>query len=209
MTRTLLVRAALAVLTLTAVLTGCGTTNSGQAMTASSAPAGQRTDHNQADVTFAQAMIPHHQQAVDMAKFAPTRSSDPKLLSLASRIEQAQGPEIQQMTGWLTAWGAPLTSTGMNMPGTTTGNSMRGMSNSTPMPGMMSDTDMATLQVDKGTEFDRMWLRMMIQHHQGAIDMAKTELAQGSNSDAKALAQKIISAQQAEINEMNGLLSQS
>jgi len=77
------------------------------------------------------------------------------------------------------------------------------------MPGMMSDADTKKLEAAKGAEFDKMWLDMMIKHHQGAVDMAKTELTQGSNADAKALAQKIIDAQQAEITEMQGLLTQS
>ena len=81
--------------------------------------------------------------------------------------------------------------------------SMGGMS----MPGMMSDHDMTVLADDHGTSFDRMWLTMMISHHQGAIDMAKTELAQGQNSAAKQLARNIISAQTAEIATMRKMLS--
>jgi uncharacterized protein (DUF305 family) len=75
------------------------------------------------------------------------------------------------------------------------------------MPGMMPAQDMAKLNQAHGPEFDRMWLQMMIQHHQGAIDMSKTELAQGSNPDAKQLAQRIIGSQQKEIDTMKGLLS--
>jgi len=182
--------------------------------TSSSAPAmsGQQASHNADDVTFAQQMIPHHSQALEMAKLVPSRSTNPKVTDLASRIEKAQDPEIQQMQGWLTTWGAGSTST---MP-STTGESMPGMGTSSmppmtsgSMPGMMSDADMKNLEQAKGAEFDKMWLDMMIKHHQGAIDMAKTELEKGSNADAKALAQKIIDAQQAEITEMQGLLTQS
>lgn len=205
MTRKTLVGTALAVLTLGAVLAGCSSTgtDSGHDMSSVSsttgAPAGQ-AGHNQADVTFAQQMIPHHQQALDMAELVSSRTTNVKVVDLAGRIHKAQDPEIQRMTGWLTTWGAAATSTGMTMPG---------MSNGQSMPGMMSDADMSKLQGMKGVEFDRMWLQMMIQHHQGAIDMAKTELAQGSSADAKTLAQKIIDGQQAEITEMNGLLGQS
>ena len=156
-------------------------------------------DHNAGDVTFAQQMIPHHSQALDMAKLVPSRSTNTKVLDLASRIEKAQDPEIRQMRSWLTAWGA-------GMPGMTQ-EPMPGMSGS--MPGMMSDADLKQLQAAKGAEFDKMWLDMMIKHHQGAIDMAKTELTKGGNADAKALAQKIIDAQQTEITEMQGLLKQS
>jgi uncharacterized protein (DUF305 family) len=169
------------------------------ATSSSAQPAG---DHNADDVTFAQQMIPHHSQALDMAKLVPSRSTNPKVVDLASRIEKAQDPEIQQMQGWLSTWGATTSS----MPGMTH-ESMPGMSGS--MPGMMSGDDMKKLEATKGAEFDKVWLDMMIKHHQGAVDMAKTELAKGGNADAKALAQKIIDAQQAEITEMQGLLTQS
>lgn len=155
---------------------------------------GGNADHNADDVAFAQQMIPHHNQALDMAKLVPSRSTDPKVLDLASRIEKAQDPEIRQMRDWLTAWGAGMTH-----------ESMPGMSGS--MPGMMSDAGLRKLETVKGAEFDRTWLDMMIEHHQGAVVMARTELAKGGNADAKALAGKIIDAQQAEITEMRGLLA--
>ncbi|GHF79747.1 uncharacterized protein (DUF305 family) [Amycolatopsis bartoniae] len=214
MTRKTLVGTALAVLTLGTVLAGCsGNTSSDHDMasmtSSTSAPAGQQGNHNQADVAFAQEMIPHHQQAVTMAKLVPSRTINAKVIDLADRIQKAQDPEIQQMTGWLSTWGAAPATSSMNMPGMTDGQSMPGMSGSNPMPGMMSDADMTKLQGMQGAEFDRMWLQMMVQHHQGAIDMANTELTQGSSPEAKALAQKIITAQQAEITEMNGILGQS
>jgi uncharacterized protein (DUF305 family) len=156
---------------------------------------GACSGNNADDVTFAQQMVPHHSQALDMAKLVPSRSTNPKVIDLASRIEKAQDPEIRQMQGWLGTWGAGTSS-------------MPGMSHE-PMPGMMSGDDMKKLEAVKGAEFDKMWLDMMIQHHQGAIDMAKTELSKGGDADAKALAQKIVDAQQAEITEMRGLLTQS
>ncbi|WP_344861478.1 DUF305 domain-containing protein [Amycolatopsis ultiminotia] len=188
----------------------------------SSAPAPasnqQAAGHNNDDVAFAQQMIPHHKQALDMAKMVSSRSTNPKVVDLANRIDKAQDPEIQQMQGWLNTWGVASSSampdmSGHNMPGMSP-SSMPGMGSSSmpmpggSMPGMMSDADMAKLDTMKGAEFDKMWLGMMIKHHQGAVDMAKTELAKGGNADAKALAQKIIDGQQAEIAEMQGLLSQ-
>ncbi|PKV96141.1 uncharacterized protein (DUF305 family) [Amycolatopsis echigonensis] len=161
------------------------------------APSSQ-AGHNAADVAFAQQMIPHHQQALEMAKMVPSRSSDPKVVDLAGRIDRAQDPEIRQMQGWLKAWGVAATSHAM--PG---GHEMSG---DHPMTGMMSDADMKSLDAAKGPAFDRSWLDMMVKHHQGAVEMAKTELAQGSDAGAKALARKIIEAQQAEIAEMQGLL---
>ncbi|RSD13552.1 DUF305 domain-containing protein [Amycolatopsis eburnea] len=173
-----------------ALLLGACSSNdsmSGMDHTSAQAAAG----HNAGDVTFAQQMVPHHSQALDMAKLVPSRSTNPKVVDLASRIAKAQDPEIQQMQGWLSSWGA----------------GMPGMSHES-MPGMMSGDDVKKLEAAKGAEFDKMWLDMMIKHHQGAVDMARTELSQGSNADAKALAQKIVDAQQAEITEMRGLLTQ-
>jgi uncharacterized protein (DUF305 family) len=160
-------------------------------------------DHTQADVTFAQQMVPHHRQAVEMAKLVPSHSTNQKVLELASQIQQAQDPEIQKMTGWLQTWGAPAPTTGMNMPGM----NMPGMDHGS-MPGMMTSDDMTKLGQVKGAAFDRLWLQMMIQHHQGAVEMAKTELQQGASNEAKQLAQQIIDTQQKEIATMNQLLSQ-
>ena len=119
--------------------------------------------------------------------------------------QQAQGPEIQQLQGFLAAWGAPE-SGGMpnmsqehNMPGMEQ-NGMSGMS------GMMSDQQMQQLEQASGVEFDRMWLQMMIAHHEGAVQMAQTELRDGRNPEAKALAQTIIDAQQTEITQMQEML---
>jgi uncharacterized protein (DUF305 family) len=192
---------------LVALVAGCSSNNmSGMpGMSSSSAApttaAGQASVHNAQDVTFAQQMIPHHTQAVDMAKLVPTRSTNAKIVDLASQIEKAQSPEIQQMQGWLTTWG--VTSSTSSMPGMSSSMSMPGMSGG--VTGGMTDADMQQLAGAKGTQFDSMWLSMMIAHHQGAIDMAKTEVAQGSNAEAKSLAQKIIDGQQAEITEMQGL----
>ncbi|ATY11624.1 DUF305 domain-containing protein [Amycolatopsis sp. AA4] len=181
-----------AVLAASLLLGACG-----NAETSAPAPSAQ-AGHNAADVAFAQQMIPHHQQALEMAKMVPSRSNDPKVVDLAGRIDRAQDPEIRQMQGWLATWGVPATS--HSMPG---GHEMSG---GHAMTGMMSDADMKSLDAAKGPAFDRSWLEMMIKHHQGAVEMAKTELAQGADAGAKALAQRIIDAQQAEIAEMQGLV---
>jgi uncharacterized protein (DUF305 family) len=205
-----LVGTALAVLALGAALTACGD-NASSGMTgrtSTTTSAAQQNDHNSADVAFAQQMIPHHQQALAMAKLVSGRTTNAKVTDLAGRIQKAQDPEIQQMTAWLNQWGAASNTSMGAMPGMST-SAMPGMGDGRPMPGMMSDADMAKLQTVKGGDFDAMWLQMMVQHHQGAIDMAKTELAQGSSTDTKTLAQKIIDGQQAEVTEMQGLLGQS
>ncbi|GAA0503560.1 DUF305 domain-containing protein [Saccharopolyspora thermophila] len=149
---------------------------------------------NAADVAFAQGMIPHHQQAIDMSRLAPERAQSQQVKDLARQIEAAQGPEIHTLSGWLRDWGAPEPHGGMDHGG---------------MGGMMSADEMAQLQAARGTEFDRLFLTMMIRHHEGAVAMARTELAEGRFPAAKQMAQQIIDAQQAEIATMKGLLAQS
>jgi uncharacterized protein (DUF305 family) len=161
-----------------------------------SAPAAA-SQHNDQDVLFAQLMIPHHQQAIEMSEQAATRAAGPEVKELARQIEQAQGPEIKTMTGWLTEWGAEL-------PGE--GGGHGSMGHGSELPGMMSEQDMAKLNGATGAEFDRMFLSMMIEHHEGAIAMAKDERAKGSHAPAKAMAGQIITAQNAEITKMRQLL---
>jgi len=156
---------------------------------------GTSGNHNAADVTFAQDMIPHHRQAVEMAGYVATRSTNPQVKALAQQIEGAQSPEINQMTGWLAAWGQPVTAGS-------------GMSMGSSMHGMMSDSDMSMSQTLDGPAFDKMWLSMMTEHHTGAIDMAKVELAQGRYGDAKTLAQSITTSQAAQVTQMHALLQQ-
>lgn len=182
---------------------------------------------NSGDVAFAQGMIPHHQQAVEMADIAldPARTAGAAVKDLATRIQGAQGPEIQLMTGWLTGWGQPIAMAGMDgmgsvsmegmapgetkapgetMPVAETMAAMEGMSG---MKGMMSADEMTGLEKVTGAEFDKAWLGMMIRHHDGAVGMSKTEQTDGKNVDAIDLAGKIISAQEAEIEEMKKLLA--
>lgn len=167
-------------------LTACGSgDNSG----------GGPSDFNEADVTFAQSMIPHHEQAVRMARMAKMHASTPEVKNLADKIEAAQGPEIKTMQGWLNDWGQDDSF-----------DSMGGMDGQ-DMPGMMSDDDMSRLDVATGPAFDQMFLTMMIDHHTSAIEMAKTEQSKGKNADAKALAKQIEADQTAEIAQMEKLLS--
>ena len=150
---------------------------------------------NDADVTFAQSMIPHHQQAVEMATMAQERASSTEVKQFADKIEAAQGREIDTMTGWLEAWGQEASS-----------DSMSGMDHSgSGMSGTMSEADMKSLGAATGAEFDEMFLTMMIEHHTGAIEMAKTEQRDGENRDAIVLAEKIQADQTAEIAQMEEL----
>ncbi|MFF5205280.1 DUF305 domain-containing protein [Streptosporangium sp. NPDC000396] len=158
------------------------------------------TSFSDIDVMFARMMIEHHKQAVEMAELAETRARSPEVKDLAARIKAAQEPEIATMTGWLSEWGEPSASSGGEGHGMSPGMKGHGV------PGMMSDEDMEELEAATGAEFDRMFLRMMIAHHGGAIEMSKMEQAQGATSRAKELAGTIENAQQAEIQEMQKLL---
>ena len=144
------------------------------------------------DVMFAQMMIPHHQQAIDMADLALEESSGASadVRVLAEQIAKAQGPEIAVMQGWLKSWGA---SSGMPM--------------GHDMTGMMSDADMGELGQAAGPEFDRRWLTMMIEHHEGAITMAENVLERTQDADVEKLASAMVDGQQREIATMKGLLA--
>ena len=192
-----------ATLAATLLLTACGTGDtsglSGSdtgASTKSGAPASKAK--NEADVEFATMMIPHHAQAVAMADVALKQAADPKVKALAQKIKAAQGPEVERMSGWLTGWGE-------RVPGTAGGHDMPGMGAQTG--GMMSAEEMTNLGKATGSAFDRMCLQMMVRHHKGAVDVAKTELAQGANPESKQLAQSIVDSQSAEIAEINSILA--
>ena len=181
-----------------------GMNMSGGSMSSSStATIPANANFNATDVGFAQGMIPHHAQAVEMADMALANTKNSDVLSLARQIKAAQSPEIEKMTSWLKSWGQPVPSTAM---GSMSGHDMSGMDNMM-MDGMMSQADMDRLSTSTGTAFDRLWIELMIQHHEGAVKMAKTEVAGGKNPDAKALAQSIITGQQAEITAMQSLLT--
>ncbi|HSP28376.1 MAG TPA: DUF305 domain-containing protein [Ilumatobacteraceae bacterium] len=189
-------------LALTATLAACGSDDSSSADTttavATEAPTGSGASVtlNDADTEFAQGMIAHHEQAVEMAEIAldPNVGAGAEVTDLATRIQAAQEPEIEQMTAWLTAAGE---STAMDL---SEGHDM------SEMEGMMSAEQMDALVIATGPEFDQMWLEMMIAHHEGAISQSETVKADGSNPDVLVLADQIIIAQQGEIAEMQALL---
>lgn len=188
-------------LALTATLAACGSDDSSSADTAaagSEAPVGSTASAalNAADVEFAQGMIAHHEQAIEMAEIAldPNIGASAEVVDLATRIKGAQDPEVNLMTEWLTAAGEPVAmdaSEGHDM---------------SSMEGMMTAEQMDAMAAMMGPEFDQMWLEMMIAHHEGAIAQSQTVKANGSNADVLALADQIITAQQAEITEMQALL---
>ena len=182
------------------MLAACGSDDPASTNTTTAAQAsGESTNAtalNAADVEFAQGMIAHHEQAIEMAEIAldPNIGASPEVVDLATRIKGAQDPEVQKMTAWLTAAGEPV------MIDSTEGHDM------SSMDGMMTAEQMDAMSASTGTEFDTMWLEMMIAHHQGAISQSQTVKANGSNTDVLALADQIITAQQAEITEMQALL---
>ena len=139
--------------------------------------------HNDADVVFASGMIPHHRQAIEMSNMILTKDGiDPAVTDLARQIKDAQAPEITQMSGWLAGWGANPSPSGMS--GMDHGGDGGG--------GMMGQADMDALEKATGAEAAKLYLTGMIAHHQGAITMAKQEVANGQNPEAKKLARAII-----------------
>ncbi|WP_240629675.1 DUF305 domain-containing protein [Specibacter cremeus] len=148
-------------------------------------------EHNSADTMFAQMMIPHHTQAVQMSDIMLAKSGlDPKITALAKDIKAAQGPEIAKMTGWLTGWAEPTAMAGNH-----------------GMNGMMTGADMDKLRAAQGTEASKLFLSQMIAHHEGAVEMAQSEVIGGKNADAVALAKSIVASQEAEIKDMKDLLA--
>ncbi len=159
-------------------------------------------DHNDGDVMFAQHMIPHHQQAIEMSDIVLAKQDvDPRVTDLAAEIKAAQGPEIEQMRDWLGQWGNP------SMPpveATDGGHDMEGMSGDGM--GMMSDEQMTALKSADGVEASRLFLTGMIAHHEGAIDMAQAEIEDGKFAPAIEMAHAIAKSQQQEVDTMKGLL---
>ena len=182
------------VLTTLALLTGCAQSNT---------VAGSPTDHmskisgdgelaNGEDTMFAQMMIPHHSQAVEISGYAETNTTNPDLLALAAKISAEQQPEIDLMSGWLHEWGIH------DMPVDHMG---------TGEDGMLSDSAIADLKMATGADFDRKFLTGMMAHHQGAIAMAQDVLDGGKNPDVHTLATNIIASQTAEIAQMQEMLT--
>ena len=148
-------------------------------------------DFNDADVAFTMNMIMHHQQAIEMSDLVLEKDGvDQDVVELAEKIKAAQQPEIDTMSGWLDDWGQPFSG-------------MDGMDHSGMM---MSDDAMAALGAASGAEAGPLFLEQMVEHHQGAIDMADEQIADGQNPDAVALAKKIVEDQTAEIAVMQELL---
>ena len=148
-----------------------------------------KSDYTGADIMFLQMMIPHHQQAVDISNLALKTSKDSELLALATTIRDAQTAEIAQMKSWLNEAGADLDM----------GHSMDGMG------GMLDDTELSALAAATGKNFDVLWLKGMIGHHDGAIHMT-TMIRDASNKEIKAFGENVIKDQSAQITQMEAML---
>jgi uncharacterized protein (DUF305 family) len=176
------------------VLASCGSDHDGHS--AATVEVSPDAAFNAADVMFAQGMIPHHQQAIEMADMAldPEVGAGAAVVDLAARIKAGQDPEIAQMTTWLKDWGQPIATD------TSDGHMMDGID------GMLSADEMKDLATRRGDEFDTSWMEGMIRHHEGAITMAEDVAANGKQPEVKALAEQIVAAQRAEIDEMRAQL---
>lgn len=179
------------------VIAGCGTDEEAgrsaeqTAATSTGTASDGSASVNDADRAFTTMMIPHHEQAVEMTALVPDRSDDRAVEELAREIADAQGPEIATMQGWLDDWGVEPMAEGHS---------------GHDMDGMMTEEDMAELRELRGEEFDTRWLEMMIEHHEGAVDMAETEIAEGSQPEVVDLARSVKDAQEEEITEMEEML---
>lgn len=157
------------------LLAGCATNSQDASSTYSSQ-----------DIMFAEMMIPHHEQAIEMSEIAFKNTTNPDVLALSEQIRGAQEPEIEFMKSW---------------PGV---NSMGHMGHT--MMGMLDDNEMEMLRVSTGADFDRLFLEGMIKHHEGAIDMAEM-IVDSANPEVAKLGDSIIASQSAEIQAMKALLS--
>ena len=189
MRRTLLALAAATVL-----VTGCGSSDT----------------HNDADVAFAQQMVPHHEQAVTMSDLAlePDRGDSPEVQALAQQIGSAQHAEIEQMNGWLEEWGEDgAGSEHGNGHGEGHGDDHgTGHDDGAGHEGMLTEEQLDELAAASGTEFDTLWLTSMIEHHEGAITMAQKAVDDGQDPDVRELAEQVVQVQQDEIGVMTELV---
>lgn len=165
-------------------------------------------EHSNQDTMFAQMMIPHHQQAVDMSENLLAKNDIPaNVRDFAQKVIDAQGPEIDQLNAMLSAWGEEPTMSASS-DGMGHGSMGHGSDSGSGMGGMMSEDDMQALDDAQGTEAARLYLEQMTTHHRGAIEMAREEVSGGQNPQAVELAQKIVEDQEAEITQMEEMLKE-
>jgi uncharacterized protein (DUF305 family) len=182
---------------LTLLLGGCGLVTTSDYGTPQSDAGSSETSFSAGELMFAQMMIPHHQQAVEMSDLAMANSTNPEILSLAATIKAGQEPEIEQMQGWLDQTPSIRNPGSMDHGGMDHGGMMMG--------GMATAAQMSELAALRSPQFDDLFLRLMIDHHEGALDMVS--MIQGStNPEVRALAADITRVQKEEIAAMRALL---
>ncbi len=180
--------------------------------------ASQAPAESSADVGFARDMQTHHGQAVQMAMIIRDKTTDPTLRALADDITTSQQHQAGQMYAWLVQWDLPQT--GADPPMTwmsqgshdsTAGHTTTGPQSPPPpgMRGMVMTEQIATLQQATGPAAEQLFLQLMIAHHQGGVTVAKAALQQASRPEVHTLAAAIDTAQSAEIDQLQLLLSQS
>ena len=197
MTLTTAARTAAASLALAAALTGCASQETGTEQPGTAVESPAPAAHNSADAEFAQMMTIHHEGAVEMADLAVEKAQSEEVRGLAEGITAAQGPEIELMTGWLEAWGEDAPDEA----------EMGGMGHGgMEMDGLDQEAAMAEIEGLEGADFDRRFLELMTAHHEGAVEMAESLIEDGENTEARALAEKVIEDQTAEIAEMSALV---
>lgn len=165
------------------------------------------------DVGFARDMRQHHAQAVEMSSLVLDRTNDPAIRTLARDIELTQQQQIGQMYGWLDLWDLPQSSSQSamawmgeemdNMPG----HDMSNMTAAT-MPGMASDEEIDMLTQARGEEADRIFLQLMIPHHQGALSMAEAAMNNAETPQVRRLADTILQSQSAELRVLRSMLAE-
>ncbi|MET8473146.1 DUF305 domain-containing protein [Streptomyces sp. NPDC006422] len=146
---------------------------------------------NSADVTYAQMMIPHHEQALEMTELAPKRADSEQVKRLAERISAAQGPEIGAMRAWLQKYDKDTEAGGHHA--------------HDAMPGMATPTQLKKLKAAHGKAFDELFLKLMITHHQGAVTMATEVKSGGNNVQVEEMADDVIAQQTTEIARMRDM----
>ena len=165
--------------------------------------------YTEADVEFLVRMVPHHEQALEMAELAPDRASDERVLGLASRIADVQQAEIDVYTRWLADHGlGPDGRPDERAGGDHDDDGDHGGHDTSGMPGMATSDQLAELAAARGAQFDRLWLTLMIAHHQGALDMAAERERAGTNLRVGELAADVAVTQLDEISTMQAVLDE-
>lgn len=187
------------------LLAGCGGDGetSGDATPGSQIPetpviTGAPAGYNAADRTFAETMVPHHKQAIDLSTMASERSADPELLTLAGEIVATQQPEVNILNVFLVQWN--------ENPDAQTDPGSGDDPGEPSIPGMVDEATVAKLESLRGPEFDKLWLQSMIGQLQGGVAIADDEVANGANVDAVAVARTMTAGLQARIAQIKKML---